>query len=104
MFRDLRTRISEGRRGVAWAILGGLVLVGAIFLATTDTEGLGQWGKIVAWSVAPFLCVWLLAYLLIDPLLRQRQTATPGFARDIIVFALYALAVGFVLRQVGGVS
>jgi hypothetical protein len=45
-----------------------------------------------------------VTYLLIDPLLRQRQTTTPGFARDIIVFALYALAVAFVLGQVGNVS
>jgi small-conductance mechanosensitive channel len=104
MFRDLRTRVSEGRRALAWGLLGGLALIGAVFLSYTGGEGFAEWGHAIGWTVAPFLAVYLLTYLLLDPLLRQRQTATPGFARDIIVFVLYAFAIAFVLRRVGDVS
>jgi CRP-like cAMP-binding protein len=50
------------------------------------------------------LAIYLLSFFLLDPLLRQRQTATPGFARDIIVFSLYLVAAGFVLGKVANIS
>jgi len=96
--------VSEGRRVLAWGLLGGLVLAGAIFLSYSNIDEVAGWGNLIAWAVGPFLGIYLLSYLLLDPLLRQRQTATPGFARDIIVFALYLLAAGLVLRKVAGVS
>ena len=89
---------------LAWGLLGGLVLAGAIFLSYSNIDEVAGWGNLIAWAVGPFLGIYLLSYLLLDPLLRQRQTATPGFARDIIVFALYLLAAGLVLRKVAGVS
>jgi hypothetical protein len=104
MFRDLRTRVSEGRRVLAWGLLGGMVLIGAVFLSYSGAEEFAEWGDAIGWTVAPFLTVYFLTYLLLDPLLRQRQTATPGFARDIVVFVLYAFAIAFVLRRVGDVS
>ena len=89
---------------LAWGLLGGLVLAGAIYLSYSSVEEVAGWGNLIAWTVAPFFAIYLLSYLLLDPLLRQRETATPGFARDIIAFALYLLAAGLVLRKVAGVS
>jgi len=89
---------------LAWGILGGLVLFGAIFLSFSSIEEVGGWGNLIAWTIGPFLCIFLVSFLLLDPLLRQRATETPGFARDIIVFVLYLLAAGLVLRKVAGVS
>jgi len=89
---------------LAWGILGGLVLATAIFLSYSSVEEAAGWGNLIAWTIGPFLCIYLLSFLLLDPLLRQRQTETPGFARDIILFALYLLAAGLVLRKVIGIS
>lgn len=46
----------------------------------------------------------LISFLLLDPLLRQRKSATPGFARDLLVVAFYLLALGGILRHVVSVS
>jgi small-conductance mechanosensitive channel len=104
MFGILRTQVSWKRRALAWGILTLLAFGGILLLANTGVEKVENWGVTVAWVVGPFIVVWLLAYLLIDPLLRQRQTSAPGFARDIIVFALYIIALGVALRETNAVS
>jgi CRP-like cAMP-binding protein len=45
-----------------------------------------------------------VTWLLVDPLLRERETATPGFARDLIVVLLVFIATGAVMRYALGVS
>ncbi len=107
MFRDLRERVSGTRRTLAWVLLSLILTVGAFFLLRVKSSlhpmilhGAG----IVFWSGAAFLAVRLLTFLLIDPLLRERKTATPGFARDLLVVVLYGFVLGGVLKEVVGIS
>ena len=98
MFRDLRVRVSGTRRTVAWVLLLLIITVGAFLvprLSITPHPALLSGTRIVFWIGVAFLSVRLLTFLLIDPLLRERKTATPGFARDLLVLSLY----GFV--QIG---
>jgi len=50
------------------------------------------------------LAIRLLAFFVLDPLLSERKTATPGFARDLIVVVLFGIAGWFILKDVLGVS
>lgn len=105
MFRDLHERVSPRRRVLAWIIL--VILLGTCaFYATRLSQNavILRLSQTVFWGAVAFLSVRAAVWLLIDPLLRQRQTATPGFARDILVFVLYAFAVGGVLRHALDVS
>jgi small-conductance mechanosensitive channel/CRP-like cAMP-binding protein len=105
MFRDLHARVSPRRRLLAWIIL--VLLLGACALFATrlsQSPVVLRLSQTVFWGAVAFVAVRAAIWLLIDPLLRQRQTATPGFARDILVFALYAFAVGGVLRHALDVS
>lgn len=105
MFRDLRTRISPRRRALAWIILALLVAVGAYaFHRTSANAGVRQGAVAVLWVALAFLIVRAITFLVVDPLARQQRNATPGFARDMIVVLLYALAAGGLLRHVAGVS
>lgn len=89
---------------MAWGVLGGLLLAGAVALSQTSHAEVAEWGRIVAWLVAPFVGAGILIFALVDPLLHRRDAATPSFARDLIALGLYVLAAGVVLRQVAGVS
>lgn len=105
MFRDLRERVSTTRRMVAWGLLVLLLGVGAFYLPhLVRHPALLRASQVVVWGAAGFLAVRILSFVLIDPLLSQRATATPGFARDLLVVALYILVVGGVLKEVLGVS
>ena len=107
MFRDLRVRVSGTRRTVAWVLLLLIITVGAFLvprLSITPHPALLSGTRIVFWTGVAFLSVRLLTFLLIDPLLRERKTATPGFARDLLVLSLYGFVLGGVLKEVVGVS
>lgn len=105
MFRDLHAQVSNRRRVLAWIVLAALLGASAFFAPRLSQNALllGL-SRTVFWGAVAFLGVKAATWLLIDPLLRQRKTATPGFARDILVFLLYALAVGGVLRHALDVS
>jgi small-conductance mechanosensitive channel/CRP-like cAMP-binding protein len=101
MFRDLREKVSQPRRVVAWILVVLLLGVGTLILPWFSTHPtLRRIGDALFWSVLAYGAVRLFTFLLLDPLLSQRKTATPGFARDLIVVALYVLAAGGILREV----
>lgn len=105
MFRDLRARVSPRRRALAWAILAALVGAGAYFAPRLSAHPVvGHASGLLLWGAVAFLAVRAITWLLVDPLLRERETATPGFARDLIVVVLYFAALGAVLRYALGVS
>jgi len=101
MFRDLREKVSAPRRIVAWGLLG-LLLVAAAFVLPrmTPHPAAHRAADLILWSALAYGAIRLISFLLLDPLLSQRQTATPGFARDILVVALYVVAAGGILREV----
>lgn len=103
MFRDLRTRITPARRASAWALLA-LLGVGAFFLLPHSRYGgqaaLGSFAIGLLWAAGLFFTIRILTFVLLDPLLRQRKTATPGFARDLIVVFLYFGGAGLVLHKI----
>lgn len=105
MFRDLRERVSAPRRMVAWVLLV-LLLVAAAFVLPhmTPHPAVHRAADVILWSALAYGAVRLVSFLLLDPLLSHRQTATPGFARDLIVVALYLVAAGGMLREVLQVS
>lgn len=105
MFRDLRTRVSTGRRMLAWVLF--LVILAALGLLLFGGQAHPQLRRVsmVLLDVAGvILAIRLLAFFVLDPLLRERKTATPGFARDLIVVLLYGTAGWFILKDVLGVS
>lgn len=105
MFRDLRERVSPGRRLLAWVLLAVLLALGGWFLPLlSQRPAVLLLAKVVSWSALSYAAVRLVAFLLLDPLLRQRKTSTPGFARDLLVVGLYLLAAGGILHQVLGVN
>lgn len=105
MFRDLHERVSPRRRVLAWIILAILLAVCAFYATRLSQNAVVlRLSQTIFWGAVAFLSVRTAAWLLIDPLLRQRQAATPGFARDILVFVLYAFAAGGVLRLALDVS
>lgn len=100
MFRDLREKVSAPRRLVAWALLGLLLLAGAFGLRQSAAHPMAQRAaEVLLWSALAYGGIRLVSFLLLDPLLSQRKTATPGFARDLIVVALYVVAGGAILRM-----
>ena len=105
MFRNLRERVSPQRRALAWVILAALVALGAYaFHRMSGNPALREGAFAVLWVALAFVVVRAITFLVVDPLARQRRNATPGFARDMIVVLLYALAAGGLLRHVAGVS
>lgn len=100
MFRDLREKVSAPRRVAAWVLLGLLLATSAFLLPRYSTHPIvHRAASLVLWSLLAYGTVRLITFLLLDPLLSQRRTATPGFARDLIVVALYVAAIGGVLRE-----
>ena len=105
MFRDLRERVTPTRRLLAWVLLALLVALGAFLLPSqVQHPGLRRGADLLFWAAVAYAGVRLVTFLLLDPLLRQRQSATPGFARDLIVVLLWVFAIGGVLREVVGIS
>lgn len=105
MFRDLRERVSSTRRTFAWVMLAAIATAGAFLLPRiTAHPGVVNGARMVFWTGLAYLSVRLITFLLIDPLLRERKTATPGFARDLLVVVLYGFALGGVLREIVGIS
>jgi small-conductance mechanosensitive channel len=105
MFRDLRTRVTPTRRLLAWVLLALLVALGALLLPKLGNHpSLDRAGDLLFWCAVTYAGVRLVTFLLLDPLLRQRQNATPGFARDLIVVLLWVFALGGILREVIGIS
>lgn len=105
MFHDLRERVTRTRRISAWVILFLLLVASAALLPLYgEIKVFKITSEALLWSLAAFVGVRLVAFVLLDPLLRQRKTATPGFARDLIVVVLYLVAGGLILRKVVGVD
>ena len=101
MFRDLRERVSAPRRMVAWGLLALLLVAAAFVLPRLSPHpAIHRAADLLLWAVLSYGAIRLISFLLLDPLLSQRQTATPGFARDLIVVALYLVAAGGILREV----
>jgi len=90
---------------VAWGLLG-LTLLGAAFVLPRMSSHpfLHRTADVLLWCALAYGAIRLIFFLLLDPLLSHRQTATPGFARDLLMVALYLLAAGGILREVLGVS
>lgn len=107
MFRDLRARVSGTRRTLAWVLLLLMATASAFLLPRLSASTHPAWiggARILFWTGVAILSVRLLTFFLIDPLLRERKTATPGFARDLLVVVLYGLVMAGVLKEVAGVS
>jgi small-conductance mechanosensitive channel len=105
MFRDLREKVSAPRRLVAWALIALLLLASAfVFHRLTSHPAVHLTADVLLWAVLAYGGIRLISFLLLDPLLSQRKTATPGFARDLLVFVLYLVAAGGILREVLQVS
>jgi small-conductance mechanosensitive channel len=101
MFRDLREKVSSPRRIAAWVLLFLLMGLGGFVLPRQfNHPAVRMAGDVILWSVIAYVAVRLVTFFLLDPLLSQRRTATPGFARDLLVVVLYLLAVGGILREV----
>jgi small-conductance mechanosensitive channel/CRP-like cAMP-binding protein len=101
MFRDLREKVSAPRRLAAWALLAVLLIAAAFVLTRmTAPPAVHRAADVILWSALAYGAIRLVSFLLLDPLLSQRQTATPGFARDLLVVLLYVVAVGGILSQV----
>lgn len=105
MFRDLHARVSPRRRALAWVVLAVLLGTCAFYATQLSANAMVKGlARTVFWGAVAFLAVRAAIWILIDPLLRQRKAATPGFARDLLVIGLYALAAGGVLRHALDVS
>jgi len=105
MFRDLRAKVSAPRRTVAWVLLVILLVVSAFVLPRmTPHPAAHRAADVIFWAAVAYGAIRIVSFLLLDPLLSQRQTATPGFARDLLVVALYLVAAGGILREVMQVS
>ncbi|HEX7554294.1 MAG TPA: mechanosensitive ion channel family protein [Geothrix sp.] len=75
-----------------------------VFQRLPSHSAIRRVADVILWSVAAYGGIRLVSFLLLDPLLSQRKTATPGFARDLLVFVLYLLVAGGILREVLQVS
>jgi small-conductance mechanosensitive channel/CRP-like cAMP-binding protein len=105
MFRDLRAKVSAPRRLAAWILLGLLLVAAAfVFPRMTPHPMVHRAADVILWAALAYGAIRLISFLLLDPLLSQRKTATPGFARDILVVTLYLVAAGGILREVLQVS
>ena len=105
MFRDLREKVTAPRRMGAWVLLGLLLVVMAFVLPRMSAHpAVHRTADVILWSTVAYGAIRLVSFLLLDPLLSQRKTATPGFARDLLVMALYLVAMGGILREAMQVS
>ena len=105
MFHDLRGRVSPTRRILAWVILVLLLITAAFVLPRySRIQAFQTMADAVLWTLVALASVKLLTFLLLDPLLQYRKTATPGFARDLLVVVLYFIAAALVLRNVVGMD
>jgi small-conductance mechanosensitive channel len=105
MFRDLRERVSPTRRVAAWVLLGLFLVAGALWLPRASGHpALIKSASVLVWGIFAYAAVRLVSFVLLDPLFSQRTTATPGFARDMLVVGLYVFAIGGILKEVLGVS
>ncbi len=105
MFRDLREKVSAPRRLVAWVLIALLLLASAfVFRRITSRPAVHLAADVILWSVLAYGGIRLISFLLLDPLLSHRKSATPGFARDLLVFVLYLVVAGGILREVLQVS
>lgn len=100
MFRDLRTQVHPWRRWVAL----GLLLTAMILAVALLGDGHGypmllRAREMLFWAVGAYLGIRLFTYVLLDPLLSHWRTATPGFARDLVVVALYVGAAAALLHR-----
>lgn len=105
MFRDLRSQVKPWRRGVALSLLVAAVAVTVSVLG--DAHGypmLVRAREVMLWSLGAYLAIRIFTYVLLDPLLSHWRTATPGFARDLVVVALYLGAVALLLHRSAGVG
>lgn len=105
MFRDLRTVVSPWRRWVAL----GLLLTAAVLAVSVLGDGHGfpvlvRARELVFWALGCYLGIRVFTHVLLDPLLSHWRTATPGFARDLVVVALYMAAAVFLLHRTVGVN
>jgi small-conductance mechanosensitive channel/CRP-like cAMP-binding protein len=60
--------------------------------------------EILLWILGAYLGIRIFTYVLLDPLLSHWRTATPGFARDLVVVALYIGAGALLLHRSAGVG
>jgi len=105
MFRDLNVRITPGRRLFAWILLL-LLLAGSAFVLPrfTASQGLRRAGDLILWACVSLLAIKAVSFFLLDPLLRNRRTAGPGFARDILMVLLYIGCGAFLVHSLLGVN
>ncbi|NTV75437.1 MAG: mechanosensitive ion channel, partial [Holophaga sp.] len=105
MFRDLRTAVSSTRRIAAFGLLILALGLCAYVLGTQHAHPrFVQAAGSLFWIVGAYLGIRIFTYILLDPLLSNRETAVPGFARDLVVFALYVGAAVLLLHKAGGVN
>ncbi|BDU78484.1 cyclic nucleotide-binding domain-containing protein [Mesoterricola sediminis] len=105
MFRDLRTAVSVRRRVAAYALLLAALGLGAFTLGTQQHHPPFIRAATALFAVVgAYLGIRLFTWLLLDPLLSDRKTAVPGFARDLVVFALYVTAAVLLLNRMAGVQ
>jgi small-conductance mechanosensitive channel/CRP-like cAMP-binding protein len=105
MFRDLRTVVSPWRRWVALGLL--LIAVAMTVSVLGDGHGypmLMRVREFVIWTLGCYLGIRVFTHVLLDPLLSHWRTSTPGFARDLVVVALYLGASVYLLHRSVGVN
>jgi small-conductance mechanosensitive channel len=105
MFRDLRSAVSSTRRVTAFSLLVLAMALGALALGHPRAHPLFiQAASLLFWVVGTYLSIRVFTWVLLDPLLSNRRTAIPGFARDIVVFCLYVGAAVYLLHREGGMN
>jgi CRP-like cAMP-binding protein/small-conductance mechanosensitive channel len=60
--------------------------------------------ELMFWALGCYLGTRVFTYVLLDPLLSHWRTSTPGFARDLVVVALYLGTAVFLLHRSVGVD
>jgi len=105
VFRDLRTQVRPWRRLVAL----GLLLTASALAVSVLGDGHGypmllRARELLLLALGCYLGIRVFTYVLLDPLLSHWRTSTPGFARDLVVTALYLGAAVFLLHRSVGVG
>jgi small-conductance mechanosensitive channel len=105
VFRDLRTQVNPFRRMLALGLLLTAVAVtGSVLGDAHAYPMLVRARGILLWALGAYLGIRVFTFLLLDPLLSHWRTATPGFARDLVVFTLYVAAAALLLHRSVGVE
>jgi len=105
MFRNLRNQVSSSRRILALGLLFLFLALGAWAAGSARTPpGLLRAGQLLLGAAGAYVAIRCFTYLLLDPLLSHRRNAVPGFARDLVVVALYVGAAGVLLHRLGGLD